>query len=81
MIGSEVVTYFDAKHWQIGGVDKNMRRSFFGEQGDTRWNHSDGWADRRDAKELAGANEEEVEAGIIDLLSARPAVLVHRAKK
>jgi len=41
---------------------------------------SDGSADRRDAEELAGADEEEVDAGIIDLLSARPTVLVHRAK-
>jgi len=38
LIGSEVVTYFDAKNWQVAGVDNNMRRSFFGEQGDTRWN-------------------------------------------
>lgn len=38
LIGSEVVTYFDAKHWQVAGVDSNMRRIFFGEQGDTRWN-------------------------------------------
>ena len=38
LIGSEVVTYFDAKSWQVAGVDNNMRRSFFGEQGDTRWN-------------------------------------------
>jgi CDP-paratose 2-epimerase len=38
LIGSEVVTYFDAKGWQVAGVDNNMRRSFFGEKGDTRWN-------------------------------------------
>jgi len=36
LIGSEVVSYFDAKHWQVAGADNNMRRSFFGEQGDTR---------------------------------------------
>lgn len=38
LIGSEVVTYFDAKGWHVVGVDNNMRRSFFGEKGDTRWN-------------------------------------------
>lgn len=38
LIGSEVVTYFDANGWQVYGVDNNMRRDFFGQKGDTRWN-------------------------------------------
>jgi CDP-paratose 2-epimerase len=38
LIGSEVVAYFDARGWQVHGVDNNMRRVFFGEKGDTRWN-------------------------------------------
>jgi CDP-paratose 2-epimerase len=38
LIGSEVVTYFDALGWRVTGVDNNMRRDFFGESGDTRWN-------------------------------------------
>ena len=38
LIGSEVVTYFDALGWTVYGVDNNMRREFFGEKGDTRWN-------------------------------------------
>jgi CDP-paratose 2-epimerase len=38
LIGSEVVAYFDQSGWQVVGVDNNMRREFFGEQGDTRWN-------------------------------------------
>src|SRR5436190_279174 len=38
LIGSEVVGYFDALGWQVIGVDNNMRRDFFGEEGDTRWN-------------------------------------------
>jgi CDP-paratose 2-epimerase len=38
LIGSEVVTYFDARGWRVIGVDNNMRRDFFGEKGDTRWN-------------------------------------------
>lgn len=40
LIGSEVVTYFDALGWHVYGVDNNMRRDFFGEKGDTRWNQS-----------------------------------------
>ncbi len=38
LIGSESVTYFDALDWNIHGIDNNMRREFFGEDGDTRWN-------------------------------------------
>lgn len=38
LIGSEVVTYFDTLGWTVYGVDNNMRRDFFGEKGDTRWN-------------------------------------------
>jgi len=38
LIGSEVVTYFDSQGWQVYGLDNNMRRDFFGEEGDTRWN-------------------------------------------
>ncbi|MDX2162615.1 MAG: NAD-dependent epimerase/dehydratase family protein [bacterium] len=38
LIGSEVVAHFDALGWRIFGVDNNMRRDFFGEKGDTRWN-------------------------------------------
>jgi CDP-paratose 2-epimerase len=40
LIGSEVVSYFDARGWQVIGVDNNMRRDFFGERGDTRWNQA-----------------------------------------
>ena len=38
LIGSEVVADFDSLGWQVFGVDNNMRRDFFGEKGDTRWN-------------------------------------------
>jgi len=38
LIGSESVTYFDAKGWLVYGVDNNMRRDFFGPDGDTAWN-------------------------------------------
>ena len=38
LIGSEVVSYFDALGWQVYGIDNNMRADFFGPQGDTRWN-------------------------------------------
>ena len=38
LIGSEAVTYFDARGWTVHGVDNNMRRDFFGPDGDTTWN-------------------------------------------
>jgi CDP-paratose 2-epimerase len=38
LIGSEAVEHFDRKGHQVHGIDNNMRRVFFGEQGDTMWN-------------------------------------------
>ena len=38
LIGSEAVEYFDGQGHKVVGVDNNMRREFFGPQGDTLWN-------------------------------------------
>jgi CDP-paratose 2-epimerase len=38
LIGSEAVAFFDRLGWQVTGVDNNMRRQFFGPDGDTLWN-------------------------------------------
>lgn len=38
LIGSECVEHFAARGWQVAGVDNNMRRQFFGSDGDTLWN-------------------------------------------
>ena len=38
LIGSEAVTYFDARGHEVVGVDNNMRAVFFGPKGDTAWN-------------------------------------------
>jgi len=38
LIGSEVCRFFDARGWEIHGVDNNGRAAFFGPGGDTRWN-------------------------------------------
>ena len=38
LIGSEVCTHFANQGWEIHGVDNNSRATFFGPQGDTRWN-------------------------------------------
>jgi CDP-paratose 2-epimerase len=38
LIGSEAVQHFDAAGHTVLGIDNNMRREFFGPQGDTTWN-------------------------------------------
>jgi CDP-paratose 2-epimerase len=38
LIGSECVSFLDARGWNVHGVDNNMRRDFFGPDGDTTWN-------------------------------------------
>jgi len=38
LIGSEAVRFYGDLHCEIIGVDNNMRRTFFGVQGDVTWN-------------------------------------------
>lgn len=38
LIGSEAVVHFDRRNWEVHGIDNNMRRDFFGPDGDTTWN-------------------------------------------
>lgn len=38
LIGSEVVTFFAQKGYDVVGIDNNMRADFFGAKGDTTWN-------------------------------------------
>lgn len=38
LIGSEMISYFQRQADRIVGVDNNMRRDFFGPEGDTHWN-------------------------------------------
>ena len=38
LIGSEAVQHFDGAGHEVHGIDNNMRREFFGPQGDTTWN-------------------------------------------
>lgn len=38
LIGSEAVEHFDREGHSVFGIDNNLRREFFGPQGDTRWN-------------------------------------------
>jgi CDP-paratose 2-epimerase len=38
LVGSEAVTFLDARGWEVHGVDNNMRRDLFGDDGDTTSN-------------------------------------------
>ena len=37
LIGSEAARHYARQGWQVVGVDNNMRRQFFGNDGDTTW--------------------------------------------
>jgi CDP-paratose 2-epimerase len=38
LIGSEAVAFLAGRGWRVHGIDNNMRRDFFGPDGDTIWN-------------------------------------------
>lgn len=38
LVGSEVVSFFSIRDWEVVGIDNNMRADFFGKGGDTQWN-------------------------------------------
>jgi len=38
LIGSEAVRFFCEKGFEVHGIDNNMRKYFFGQDGDTSWN-------------------------------------------
>jgi CDP-paratose 2-epimerase len=79
LIGSEVCTHFAKLGWHIHGIDNKQRATFFGPQGDTRWNQA------RLTRELAGSfTHHELDIrnrqGILDLIKAiKPHAIVHTA--
>jgi len=78
LIGSEVSLFFASQGCQIHGVDNNQRATFFGPQGDTRWNQS------RLQKQIPNFRHHELDIrdrqGVIDLVdSVRPDVIIHTA--
>ena len=78
LIGSEVVSHFSAQGWQVHGADNNMRASFFGPAGDTRWN------ERRLLAEYPRFMHHEIDlrdrAAVEDLVKKeKPSAIVHCA--
>jgi CDP-paratose 2-epimerase len=78
LIGSEVCTYFANQGWDVHGVDSNLRRFFFGAEGDTRWNQ------QRLEASLPRFTHHELDirdrSGVLALIEAlRPDAIVHSA--
>ena len=78
LIGSEVCAYFHGQGWRIHGVDNNSRATFFGPNGDTRWNQQRLQADLKNFRhhELDIRDRK----GTSDLIQElKPDVIVHTA--
>lgn len=78
LIGSEVVTFFAQRGDTVHGVDSNMRETFFGPQGSTRWTQ------RRLAREFPTFQHHELDvrdrAGVLALVQTLcPDAIVHTA--
>lgn len=78
LIGSEAVSYFDARGWRVHGIDNNMRREFLGVHGDTTRN-----LDRlhRETRRFVHHELDIRERLAIDALIAeqRPQLIIHAA--
>ena len=37
LVGSEAVTFFSEKGFEVVGIDNNLRKFFFGDDGSTLW--------------------------------------------
>ena len=78
LIGSEVSLFFARQGCTIHGVDNNQRATFFGPQGDTRWNQ------KRLADLIPGFIHHELDIrdrqGVLDLVAnIKPDIIIHTA--
>ena len=78
LIGSEVSLFFARQGCTIHGVDNNQRATFFGPQGDTRWNQ------KRLADLIPGFIHHELDIrdrqGVLDLVAKiKPDIIIHTA--
>jgi len=78
LIGSETVEFLDGRGYVVHGIDNNMRRAFFGKDGDTSWNLKR----LRKATRRFVPHELDIRdrAGVAALVSeCRPDLIVHAA--
>lgn len=78
LIGSEVCRFFAGRDFTVHGLDNNQRATFFGPQGDTRWNQ------QRLQHELPTFTHHEEDIrnreGVLRLVAElRPSIIVHAA--
>ena len=78
LIGSEVSLFFARQGCTIHGVDNNQRATFFGPQGDTRWNQ------KRLSDLIPGFIHHELDIrdrqGVLDLVAGvKPDIIIHTA--
>jgi CDP-paratose 2-epimerase len=80
LIGSEAVIYFDQRGWDVDGVDNNMRRDFFGPDGDTTWNLA---RLRRSTSHFTHHHQDiRDRQGVLDLIAhLRPDLIIHCASQ
>jgi CDP-paratose 2-epimerase len=78
LIGSEAVTFFDQRGWQVIGIDNNLRRSFFGDDGDTTWNLE---RIRRETSSFTHRDFDirDRDAVLREIADSRPDLLIHCA--
>ena len=78
LIGSEMVSFLDERGWRTEGLDNNMRRDFFGPDGDTRPNlEALLRSTRRFTNHDADIRDREAVARIVR--ETRPGLIVHCA--
>lgn len=78
LIGSEVTAFFHKNGFHVHGVDNNQRETFFGAQGNTRWNQ------QRLVRDLPRFSHHELDIrdrpGVLGLVEQlKPSVIVHTA--
>lgn len=78
LIGSEAVAFLDHRGFEVHGVDNNMRRDFFGPDGDTTWNLER--LRKATTRFQHHALDIRDRAGMADLVKTlRPALIIHAA--
>ena len=77
LIGSDVTAYFARLGWRVTGVDNNLRATFFGPEGDTRWT-------LERLRQIPSYDHRDLDirdrAGVLALMKEiRPSLIVHAA--